>query len=185
MPGTVSIKGGTVNIPLNGQELSSVQSALTALSNQFSSGHLFTNPATAPALTGLNTYNFTGASGGSVTMPSGAQAVVLNGATSTKVVASNTVRFLSGNTGNDTIVGGQMTSTIISGDGNNSINNAAATVKASILTGTGKDTVVLGSKGSTLTALGSVTVTGGGGSNTISITGNSKTASLGRPAAIS
>lgn len=145
---------GFVTIPLSGQELSSVQSALTALSSQFSSGHLLTNPATSPALTGLNTYNFPGVSGGSVTAQSGAQAVVLTGGTSTRVVASNTVKFLSGNTGSDMIVGGATTSTIIGGDGANQINNAAATVNASIFTGLGNDTVTLSSKGSTVTALG-------------------------------
>ncbi|MBK8212035.1 MAG: hypothetical protein IPK78_20960 [Rhodospirillales bacterium] len=148
---TATIVGGEhVTLNLSGAELKAAQDALAKLSEGYSDGNVLHNLSNSPVPGELNIYEIA-SPGGTVTLPSGAQGLVLLGNKSTVMrgTSADTVNpdpiLLVGNRGNDTV--------FLTGAG-------------SVISGSGLDSVVATAKGS-----GSAAVWTGSGNDTIAITG--------------
>jgi Ca2+-binding RTX toxin-like protein len=176
VPGTATIVGGdTVQLYLNPAEYQAAQDALFQLGDGFSDGQVLTSLKSHPIRGDLNIYNVPG--GGIVSLPKGAQGIVLTGDDPTFLLGRSAEEVLIGNQGNDTISGNGGSGTIIAGDGNNLIltgplfggfgfgfgggNNQSS---FEIDVGTGNNTIVVRGGSDTINALA-------GGNDTIVLTG--------------
>jgi hypothetical protein len=130
------------------------------------------SPSTVPGVLNVGTAS---PSGGSVSAPDGVQVFIVTGDQPVKITGNPSTQVLVGSDSNDTIVSGGMAGTIVSGNGNTVIDASSSNQDPDIQTGTGNDTVTLGFGVNTVTAQGNLTLKGGGGDDTVSFTGSSKT----------
>jgi len=176
MTETATISGGKqVTLSLSAAQAHAAQSALTALSSNYSDSKVLSSTGIPiPGL--LNAYNVDATSGSTYSLLADEQTIVVFNQDN-QPQASVTIdelgvgagKVIVTNNGNDTINTVGASGTIIAGDGNNTINvtNGSQTISAGTGQNTiktiGNDTITLGSGNDTVKSLGSATVTGGSG----------------------
>jgi Ca2+-binding RTX toxin-like protein len=177
----VTVPGGqTINTPgLTPQQEQQLGDAMANLAGQgFTSSNIITDPNAPPSTVPgvLNIYNLPAGSlpNHTYAMKPGAQVLIVLGTDPVTITGTPGADLIVGNNADDTIKSGGMGGSIIGGNANNVIDASSSNQDPSITTGTGNDTVTIGSGTNTVTALGNLTLKGGGGDDTVNVEGTKK-----------